>query len=144
MTENDACTRISQCTIEFPETITAHMHLYCDDRYIRDSIISAEFVGSVTGLILLSILADRFGWDEKPSSYQLFIWLAWELLVYFNLFSSNFRFPLQNTESSVRRSSFNGLWRLFVIDGIIFLSERNQQWCVETKIFSAYLFLLVR
>lgn len=37
------------------------MHLYCDDKYIRDSILSAEFAGSVTGLILLSILADKLG-----------------------------------------------------------------------------------
>jgi MFS family permease len=37
------------------------MDLYCDDKYIRDSVISAEFIGSVTGLILLSILADRLG-----------------------------------------------------------------------------------
>lgn len=37
------------------------MNLYCDDKYVRDSILSAEFAGSVTGLILLSILADRLG-----------------------------------------------------------------------------------
>lgn len=37
------------------------MHLYCEDRYVRDSVLSIEFVGSVTGLILLSILADKLG-----------------------------------------------------------------------------------
>jgi MFS family permease len=37
------------------------MNLYCDNKYLRDSVLSAEFVGSVTGLILLSILADRLG-----------------------------------------------------------------------------------
>ena len=42
-------------------TITNYAGLYCDDRYVRDSIVSAEFVGSVAGLILLSILADKFG-----------------------------------------------------------------------------------
>lgn len=41
VSEKDACGRISHCTIDFPDTITAHMHLYCDDKYIRDSILSA-------------------------------------------------------------------------------------------------------
>lgn len=59
--EKDACSRLHDCKIDFPETITAHMHLYCDDKYVRDSILSAEFAGSITGLILLSILADRLG-----------------------------------------------------------------------------------
>lgn len=42
-------------------TITSHAKLYCDDLYVRNSIIAAEFVGSVTGLILLSMLADKLG-----------------------------------------------------------------------------------
>ena len=37
------------------------MHLYCDDKYVRDSVISAEFFGGIVGLILLSILADKLG-----------------------------------------------------------------------------------
>jgi MFS family permease len=47
--------------IEQTHTITSYAGLYCDKLYIRNSIISAEFVGSVTGLILLSILADKLG-----------------------------------------------------------------------------------
>lgn len=59
--EVDACPIIATCTIDQAYTITAHAKLYCDDLYIRNSIISAEFVGSVVGLILLSMLADKLG-----------------------------------------------------------------------------------
>lgn len=59
--EKDACGRLDQCKIDLPYTITAEMHLYCDQKYVRDSIISSEFVGSVVGLIVLSIMADRLG-----------------------------------------------------------------------------------
>lgn len=59
--EIDACDMISTCTIEQTHTITSYASLYCDKMYIRNSIISAEFVGSVVGLILLSVLADKLG-----------------------------------------------------------------------------------
>ena len=57
--EIDACPIIDRCTIEQPYTITAYAELYCDHKYTRNSILSAEFVGSVIGLILLSVLADQ-------------------------------------------------------------------------------------
>lgn len=41
VSEKDACSRLSECKIDFPDTITAHMNLYCDDKYIRDSILSS-------------------------------------------------------------------------------------------------------
>jgi len=59
--EHDACQRIDQCTIDQVHTITNYAGLYCEDRFVRNSIVSAEFVGSVVGLILLSILADKLG-----------------------------------------------------------------------------------
>lgn len=59
--EVDACPIIKTCTIDQIYTITKYAELYCDNLYVRNSIISAEFVGSVTGLILLSILADKLG-----------------------------------------------------------------------------------
>lgn len=37
------------------------MGLYCDDLYLRNLILSAEFAGSIIGLVLLSILADQVG-----------------------------------------------------------------------------------
>lgn len=37
------------------------MHLYCDKKFVRSSILSIEFVGSVTGLVIASILADKYG-----------------------------------------------------------------------------------
>ena len=37
------------------------MDLICDQKYVRDSVISAQFIGSVVGLIVLSILADKLG-----------------------------------------------------------------------------------
>ena len=57
----DACPIIQSCIIDNTHTITAHAHLYCDQKYVRDSIISSEFIGSVVGLVVLSILADRLG-----------------------------------------------------------------------------------
>lgn len=59
--EVDACPIIDTCIIEQTHTITNYAKLYCDQLYVRNSIISAEFVGSITGLILLSILADKLG-----------------------------------------------------------------------------------
>lgn len=59
--EIDACDIIHTCTIEQTYTITKYAQLYCGNLYIRNSIISAEFIGSVTGLILLSVLADKLG-----------------------------------------------------------------------------------
>ena len=59
--ETDACSKIDQCTIDQIYTITNYAGLYCGDRFVRNSIVSAEFVGSVVGLILLSILADKLG-----------------------------------------------------------------------------------
>ena len=59
--ENDACPRIEHCTIDQVHTITNYAGLYCENRFVRNSIVSAEFVGSVVGLILLSILADKLG-----------------------------------------------------------------------------------
>jgi MFS family permease len=59
--ENDACYKIDQCTIDQEYTITNYASLYCENRFVRNSIVSAEFVGSVVGLILLSILADKLG-----------------------------------------------------------------------------------
>lgn len=61
--EIDACPIIntSPCYVEQTYTITNHAELYCDKLYVRNSIISAEFVGSVTGLIILSMMADKLG-----------------------------------------------------------------------------------
>ena len=59
--EVDACPKISTCRIQQPYTITNYAQLYCDQLYVRNSIISAEFIGSVVGLIVLSILADKLG-----------------------------------------------------------------------------------
>lgn len=59
--EVDACPIIDTCTIDQVYTITNYAELYCDQLYVRNSIVSAEFVGSVVGLILLSILADKLG-----------------------------------------------------------------------------------
>jgi MFS family permease len=59
--EVDACPIIATCTIDQPFTITNHANLYCNELFTRQSILSAEFVGSVTGLILLSVLADKLG-----------------------------------------------------------------------------------
>ena len=52
---------IHLCKIENPYTVTAANKLYCDDRYIRDGLLSSEYIGSVAGLIILSILADQLG-----------------------------------------------------------------------------------
>lgn len=59
--EVDACPIIDTCTVEQQYTITKYAGLYCDQLYVRNSIVSAEFVGSIVGLVLLSILADKLG-----------------------------------------------------------------------------------
>lgn len=59
--EVDACPIIDTCTVDQLYTITNYAKLYCDQLYVRNSIVSAEFVGSIVGLILLSILADKIG-----------------------------------------------------------------------------------
>lgn len=41
VTEEDACSRISQCTIDNGFTITARNKLYCNDRYMRDGLLSS-------------------------------------------------------------------------------------------------------
>lgn len=61
VSEIDACPIIKLCKFDHPFTITAYTGLYCDDKYIRNAIISSEFVGSIIGLILLSYLADVLG-----------------------------------------------------------------------------------
>lgn len=61
VSEADACPIIDSCTIDYPYTLTAKRHLYCENQYIRDSIISSEYIGSIIGLILLSVLADKIG-----------------------------------------------------------------------------------
>jgi MFS family permease len=59
--EVDACPIIETCAIDQIYTITNYAGLYCEQLYVRNSIVSAEFVGSLVGLILLSILADKIG-----------------------------------------------------------------------------------
>jgi|JI6StandDraft_1071083.scaffolds.fasta_scaffold40596_2 hypothetical protein len=61
VSEEDACKRIHECTIDNPFTVTAQNKLYCDDRYLRDGLLSSEYIGSVAGLIVLSVLADKLG-----------------------------------------------------------------------------------
>jgi len=41
VTEFKACQKIDLCTIDLPYTITAELNLYCDNKYLRDSIISS-------------------------------------------------------------------------------------------------------
>lgn len=59
--EADACSRIQSCSIEQPYTVTNDAGLYCDQLYVRNGILSAEFAGSVTGLILFIIFGNKFG-----------------------------------------------------------------------------------
>ena len=61
VSENEACPKISECTIDYMHTLTSQLGLYCDQRFVRDSILSSEYIGSLVGLVLLSILADKIG-----------------------------------------------------------------------------------
>lgn len=59
--EIDACPVISTCTIEQLHTVTHSAALYCDQLYIRNSILSAQFAGCIVGLLIIPSLSDRFG-----------------------------------------------------------------------------------
>lgn len=119
--EVDACPIITTCTIDQVHTITNYVGIYCDDKYIRNSILSAEFVGSVTGLILLSMLADKLGRKIIIVS-TLFISVIGSMSIH-DLISPHDWHLLQNICADLHRDHYDGLWRLLTVDGIIFVLE---------------------
>jgi hypothetical protein len=94
--EDDACKRISECTINNPNTITAQTNLYCDNRFVRDTLLSSEYVGSIVGLVVLSIMADKLG-------RKLIINLC----------------LLASTSGSIRKCVFTQFWHLAQIGACI-------------------------
>lgn len=59
--EIDACPIISTCNVEQQNTITLKAALYCDQMYIRNSILSVQFAGCIAGFLFIPRLSDRFG-----------------------------------------------------------------------------------
>ena len=106
--------------MDYPFTITAHMNLYCDHKYVRDSIISSQFVGSVTGLILLSILADKFGRKIIIVStlYLTFMGAISNIFVYDSI---NIGCIDKITSITLYWSIIVRIWWLFTFNGFIFL-----------------------
>lgn len=42
-------------------TVTAECHLYCENQILRNIIQSSIYIGSISGLIIMGIISDKYG-----------------------------------------------------------------------------------
>lgn len=59
--EEEACPILDECRFVDPHTITVEVGLYCDKQFERDMIQAVMYIGSITGLIIMNLVSDRFG-----------------------------------------------------------------------------------